>query len=131
MWIIHGLPDERTVERPDTATGYGIAKVFYKFGGIGRPTSLVQIGEHDYFTIPIHPAAPPPVPKNFGGMSGGGLWQIPLIRKPSGELNNRSPLFSGIAFYQHAVTDAGSALRCHGRASIYGVAYDAIAHTNW
>jgi hypothetical protein len=126
MWFVHGMPDENTVERPDTATGRGIVKTFFKFGGIGKPESLIRIGEHDYFTIPIAPSAPPPVPKEFGGMSGGGLWQIPLVRRESAELDHARPLLSGLAFYQHPVTRAGSALRCHGRASLYGVAYDAI-----
>lgn len=129
MWFVHGIPDENTVEQPDTVSGHGIVKTFFKFGGIGKPESLIHIGEHDYFTIPIAPSAAPPAPKKFGGMSGGGLWQIPLVRRESGGLDHAHPLLSGIVFYQHAVTEAGSALRCHGRASLYGVAYDAIVHT--
>jgi hypothetical protein len=39
----------------------------------------------------------------------------------------RVPLLSGVAFYQEAVTEAGSGLKCHGRQSVYCVAYDAIA----
>jgi hypothetical protein len=127
IWFVHGFVDENTVEQPDTVSGYGFVKFFYSFGGIGRPKSLVQIGDHDYFTFPLDPGAPPPVPKRFGGMSGGGVWQVPLARDKSGELAYKTPLLSGVAFYQHAVTDAGSALRCHGRASLYGIAYDAIA----
>jgi hypothetical protein len=62
--------------------------------------------------------------------AGGGLWQIPLVRGESGKLTQQTPLLSGVAFYQDAVTDAGSGLKCHGRLSVYGVAYDAIAKSN-
>ena len=130
IWFVHGFVAENTVEKPDTVSGYGFVKFFFSFGGIGRPKSLVQIGDHDYFTIPLDPAAPPPVPKRFGGMSGGGLWQVPLARDKSGELAHETPLLSGVAFYQHDSTDSGSALRCHGRASLYGIAYDAIVKTS-
>jgi hypothetical protein len=129
LWFVQGFPDEKTVVEPDALRGYGFVKKFYSFGGLGRPQTSLQIGEHDYFTIPISPVAQPPVPKRFGGMSGGGLWQVPLARDDSGELVHRTPLLSGVAFYQEAITGAGSGLRCHGRRSVYGVAYDAIART--
>ncbi|MBI2819324.1 MAG: hypothetical protein HYX73_05025 [Acidobacteria bacterium] len=130
IWFVHGFVDENTVVQPDTVSGHGFVKFFYSLGGIGRPQSLVQIGGHDYFTIPISPGAPPPVPKKFGGMSGGGVWQVPLARDKSGELAHKTPLLSGVVFYQHAFTDAGSAVRCHGRASLYCIAYGAIAQTS-
>jgi predicted RecA/RadA family phage recombinase len=130
IWFVHGFADENTVVQPDDVIGYGLVKSFYSFGGMGRPVSAFQIGDHDYFTVPISPTAPPPVPKCFGGMSGGGLWQVPLERAKTGELVHRAPLLSGLAFYQEAVTNAGSAVKCHGRASLYGVAYDAIVRPN-
>jgi hypothetical protein len=129
LWFVHGFVDENTVVQPDAVSGHGFVKFFYSFGGIGRPQTSHQIGDHDYLTIPVTFPTQPPVPRNFGGMSGGGLWQVPLARDESGELVHRTPLLSGVAFYQEALTDAGSGLKCHGRASVYGVAYDAIAGT--
>lgn len=130
IWFLHGFVEENTVVEPDTVLGYGLVKRFYSFGGIGRPKSVLQMGDHDYLTVSISPAAQPPVPKSFGGMSGGGIWQVPLARDKSGDLVQQMPLLSGVAFYQDAVTEEGSAVRCHGRASVYGIAYDAIAKTS-
>jgi hypothetical protein len=127
LWFVHGFPDEKTVVEPDAVSGHGFVKTFYRLGGIGRPQTSLLILDHDYFTIPISPVAQPPVPKRFGGMSGSGLWQVPLARDETDELVHGTPLLSGVAFYQEATTEAGSGLRCHGRLSVYGVAYDAIA----
>jgi hypothetical protein len=127
LWFVNGFPDENTAVRPDTNRAYGLVKSFYNLAGIGQPVSSFQIGNHDYFTIPVSPDAQPPVPRRFGGMSGSGLWQVPLKRDESGKLVHRAPLLSGVAFYQEAISVAGSGLRCHGRRSVYGVAYDAIA----
>jgi hypothetical protein len=127
LWFVNGFPDENTVVAPDADSGRGFVKWFYNFGGVGTPQDSFQIGDHDYFTIPVSPVAQPPVPRRFNGMSGCGLWQVPLKREKSGELVHRTPLLSGVAFYQEGITVAGSGLRCHGRRSVYGVAYDAIA----
>lgn len=127
LWLVNGFPDENTAVRPDVDRGHGLVKSFYNLAGIGRPDTSFQIGNYDYFTIPVSPDARPPVPRRFGGMSGSGLWQVPLKRDKSGKLVHQTPLLSGVAFYQEAVTDAGSGLKCHGRRSVYGVAYDFIA----
>jgi hypothetical protein len=128
LWFVNGFPDENTLIRPDADSGQGFVKSFYNLAGIGRPVSSFQIGSDDYFTIPVSPDTQPPVPRRFGGMSGSGLWQVPLKRDASRRLVYETPLLSGIAFYQERVTEAGSGLKCHGRRSVYGVAYDAIAH---
>ncbi len=130
LWFVHGFLDEKTVVQPDEVSGHGLVKRFYCYGGLGRPQTSFRTGDHDYFTIPVSPLTHAPVPRNFGGMSGGGLWQVPLVRDESGKLTQQTPLLSGVAFYQEAVTDAGSGLKCHGRVSVYGVAYDAIARTS-
>jgi|HubBroStandDraft_6_1064221.scaffolds.fasta_scaffold23612_4 hypothetical protein len=131
LWFVNGFPDENTVVTPDADSGRGFVKWFYNFGGVGTPQESSQIGDHDYFTIPVSPVAHPPVPRRFNGMSGGGLWQVPLKREKSGELVHQSPLLSGVAFYQAGITAAGSDLKCHGRRSVYGVAYDAIARETY
>jgi hypothetical protein len=131
LWFVYGFLEEKTVVQPDEVSGHGLVKRFYCYGGLGRPQTSFQTGDHDYFTIPVSPLTQAPVPRNFGGMSGSGLWQIPLARDESGKLTCQTPLLSGVAFYQEAVTEAGSGLKCHGRLSVYRVAYDAIAKSSW
>ena len=127
LWFLQGFPDENTSVQPDPILGHGFVKYFYSLGAIGRPQSVEQIGEHDYLTIPVSPNASPPIPRRFGGMSGCGIWQVPLVREKSGVIRYKTFLLSGVAFYQGPTAATGSSLRCHGRASLYGMAYDAIA----
>jgi hypothetical protein len=127
LWFLQGFADENTSVQPDPILAGAFVKYFYSLGAIGRPQSVEQIGEHDYLTIPVSPNAPSPVPKRFGGMSGCGIWQVPLVRDKSGVIRYQTFLLSGVAFYQGPSTTTGSSLRCHGRASVYRVAYTAIA----
>jgi hypothetical protein len=130
LWFCQGFPAENTSVQPDPILGYGFVKYFYSLGAIGRPQSVEQIGEHDYLTIPVSPSASPPIPNRFGGMSGCGIWQVPLVREKSGAIRYQTFLLSGVAFYQGFTNATVSSLRCHGRASLYGMAYDAIASTS-
>lgn len=127
LWFVQGFPEEKTVVQPGEIRGHGFVKRFYSFGVIGRPQTSFRNGDHDYFTIPVSSYFQPPVPRHFGGMSGGGLWQVPLARDGAGRLVHQMPLLSGVVFYQEGQTDEGSGLKCHGRASVYGVAYEAIS----
>jgi hypothetical protein len=66
-------------------------------------------------------------PEYFNGMSGGGLWQVPLTKsESSGDIGYVTPILSGVVFYQVATTSTECGLRCHGPASLYGAVYDAI-----
>ncbi len=60
-------------------------------------------------------------------MSGGGLWQVPLMRDAKGNLCHKPTLLSGVVFYEEFDTE-GLAVKCqcHGRQSVYQVAYDAL-----
>jgi hypothetical protein len=127
VWFVHGFVDERTVEEP-ARDGYGLIKGFYNLSGAGCPEPSVVIGEHDYFAFPVSYGRRSVAPKSFGGMSGGGLWQVPIGRNAQGELKHKLPLLSGVVFYQEPTTEARCAVRCHGRLSVYRVAYDALQH---
>lgn len=47
--------------------------------------------------------------------------------KSDGELEATEYLLSGVAFYQDAVEAGRSAVRCHGRRSVYELVYGALA----
>jgi hypothetical protein len=60
-------------------------------------------------------------------MSGGGLWQVPLVRDARGRIEDTTPLLSGVVFYQVPTSDSCCGVKCHGRQSVYRVAYQAIS----
>lgn len=125
VWFAQGFLEERTVVTPDP-DGLGITKSFYNFSGVGGPENSFQINEHDYFEFPVSHESRPTAPMSWGGMSGGGLWQIQLKRQGSG-LVHLSPLLSGVIFYQQPTTEMECGVKCHGRRSLYQVAYNCIS----
>lgn len=125
VWFVHGFIDENTVEEPGTAE-YSRVKRFYNLSGAGGPEPAIQVGDYDYFAFPVSYGARSVAPRSFGGMSGGGLWQVPLARDGQRALVHRAPLLSGVVFYQEATTEAQCGVKCHGPISVYRAAYDAI-----
>ena len=123
FWIVNGYLDERTVVERDEA---GFVKRFYYLTGTGGPDECITNGDYDYFDFPVSYAGRPAAPKSFGGMSGGGLWQIPLTRDAQGEITYETPLFSGVVFYQEPTTEVSCGVKCHGRLSVYDIAFKAI-----
>jgi len=129
VWFVHGFVDERTVEEPGR-DGFSLIKGFYSFSGAGGPGELpVLKGDHDYFAFPVSYDARSVAPNSFRGMSGGGLWQVTLIRDPQGDIRPKKSLLSGLVFYQEATTDTQCGVKCHGRSSVYKVAYEAIGRS--
>ena len=124
FWVAQGFLEERTVVTPNP-DGRGLTKSFYNFSGIGGPEVGDQLGDFDYFEFPVSQDARQYSPKNWGGMSGGGLWQIMLKREGDG-LVHLPPLLSGIIFYQQPTTETECSVRGHGRRSVYEVAYNSI-----
>lgn len=66
------------------------------------------------------------VPQSFGGVSGGGLWQIPLsLSKNTGQLSwNGQKRFNGVAFWESAVHEGRCVIRCHGQRSLFKKAWN-------
>lgn len=80
-------------------------------------------GEYDYLDIGVQLTLPG-VPFSFGGVSGGGLWEIDLLRNKSGEiLWNGKKYFRGVAFWQSERSDGRRVIRCHGPRSIFEKAW--------
>lgn len=126
LWFINGFVDEFTAVEPTTG-GYSSVKGFYNVSGAGGPDEPMVAGDYDYFAFPVSYDRRSIAPKNFGGMSGGGLWQVPLLRDGEREIKPETPLLSGVVFYQAPTTDSYCGVKCHGRQSVYRVAYTAIA----
>ncbi len=126
VWFAHRFVGEMTIEEAGSE-GFERLKNFCKFTGAGGPNEdPVTVKDHDYYLFPVTEARRASSPKDYGGISGGGLWQIPIRKEPDGAVRPLAPLLSGVVFYQQPVQQGTLALKCHGRKSVYSVAYDAI-----
>ncbi|TAK06472.1 hypothetical protein EPO44_05370 [bacterium] len=125
VWFVYGFVEEWTVEEKGVG-GYERAKGFNALAGMGGVNSSYTVGNYDYFIFPVSYGGRSEAPRNFGGMSGGGLWQVTLEKDSHGELTRQTPLLSGIVFYQGPIKANQSTLSCHGRRSVYEVVYEAL-----
>ncbi|HET9216647.1 MAG TPA: hypothetical protein VFR18_06695 [Terriglobia bacterium] len=123
LWVANGFVDELTRRGPEG----GIFHVTFRNQSLmGIVERCPMIGEFDYFNVPVDVEERATVPGDFGGMSGGGLWQLQIAQSKDGTLSSRQPKLSGLVFYQLPTTDTQCGLRCHGRRSVYETAYAAI-----
>lgn len=126
VWFNNGFIEERTIQE-EGRNGYSSIKGFCMFSGAGGPEDQpVKRGVYDYISLPKIYGRKFELPISFGGMSGGGLWQVQLITGPSGKIKPKAFLLSGVAFYQEPTVGERSSIVCHGRSSVYQIAYDAI-----
>lgn len=108
--------------RNHLGTTSGIDGVRYD-GFVGYPPhrEYFRRDDFDYFDVTVGYEAPF-LPDSYEGMSGGGLWKIPVFGEPTGEVTTRSALLAGVNFYQFAPIDATRGIiRCHGVDSVYKV----------
>ena len=83
-----------------------------------------QRGEYDYFDLGANLQLPD-VPSSFGGVSGGGLWEVKLSMTKSEKLTwDEKRYFRGVAFWQSEVSDGHRMIRCHGPKSIFEKAWE-------
>jgi hypothetical protein len=124
IWFICGIPDELTTEEKSQRES-GQAKFFHSICGMVAPNKEYSIKEYDYIEADIDGNAPQIV-STFGGVSGGGLWQVPLRRNPDGNIEPSDYILSGVAFYESGIGSERGFIRCHGRISVYRYVYNKI-----
>ena len=106
-----------------------MVKAFCQYGAFGGVEGYVIRGEFDYCNFPINDQNTDRDPDNFGGISGGGLWQLFLDMNEEGQFIVKELLLRGIVYYQDAFDEhRKSNLRCHAHKSIYDHAYRAITN---
>lgn len=125
LWYVCGAPNERLVTGISMA-GFDEMLEFQELCGAGGIDRLNEMNGYDYGDMFIIPSAEDPPPSTFGGMSGGGLWQVPW--PPSNGLSDSMPefLFAGVIFYQGTLEDQTRFIRCHFRKSVYQHVIDAL-----
>jgi hypothetical protein len=123
VWFAQGFLEERMVVREDPDGGTTTS--FYNFSGVGGPDGPVERGGYDYYEYPVTHESRSEAPVRWGGMSGGGVWRIPLGRE-NGQIVPRRPILSGVLFYQLPTTATECGVVAHGVRSVYQIAYDSI-----
>jgi hypothetical protein len=129
VWFIQGVPDEMTTEE-NAQSGLGRVISFNSACGPVVPdkefSREYESVEYDYIEALAEYNGNPRVPRKFGGISGGGLWQVPIRKATDGTLEPGDCVLSGVVFYESAVRDGLRPIICHGRRSLYEIAYDKI-----
>ena len=126
VWVAQGLVAEKTAMTP-FPDGHGATVTFNGDGLFGCPENVEEVGGYDYLDYPpSFPARQTPLslPRSWGGMSGSGLWQIPL-KSEEDNIEYDAPLLSGILFRERKV-DGEMWITCHGRKSVYEQAFKFI-----
>ena len=122
LWMITGMVGEfskfvhhserKTVEATAEARGFfSVVHQAHQRDGYDYLDLGADIGHSD-------------VPQSFGGVSGGGLWEINLSIDKSQKISwDEKRHFRGVAFWQSAVYDGRRDIRCHGPQSIFETAW--------
>jgi hypothetical protein len=89
------------------------------FGGITSEDIQVR-GEFDYVDTEIDYNVGPKLPRDFGGVSGGGLWSVSVSAdRNASHLKIEDFFFCGVAFYQSGIERQKRVVRHHFTQSIY------------
>jgi hypothetical protein len=100
------------------------------YGGLVRPDSQrFQRDGYGYVDMAVrYPGVDNP-PRSFGGVSGGGLWRIPVEPGPDDPTRyivDGDPVLAGLVFYQGVVDEHRGFLRCHAGDGVYRRVFAAV-----
>lgn len=125
LWFLCGFIDEFTTD-DQPSRGYDRVKGFRgKCILLPEVNRAYCIDDYDYFEFEVLYNEDKNFPMSYGGMSGGGVWQLTKFDGKSWKA--RDLIFSGVIFYQNY--DSSSAhnrlsIKSHGRQSIYKYVVD-------
>jgi hypothetical protein len=123
IWVVIGAVGEesRIVEHLEANISTAEIRGNAFFGSVD---TMFSRSGYDYIDVGANLMLPG-VPQSFGGLSGGGLWQVPLaMHKSTSEIYLPiRPLLRGVAFWQTPPAGDKRTIRCHGPKSIYETAY--------
>jgi hypothetical protein len=120
IWSLCGYIDILTTNET-SERGFASLKGFHGLCGFGGVRREYKVGDFDYYNYEVSYEGRTDIPETFGGMSGGGLWQIPLRMRSDQIIEPKEFLLSGLAFYQTQRTGLNRIIKCHGRKSIYEI----------
>jgi hypothetical protein len=113
LWAVLGAPAEQSV--------FGEREAILK---ISLLASVVASAEErdgfDYVNLSYYHEDRPDLPRSYGGISGSGLWHLPISKDESGAIVwDGNVCLEGVAFYQKPIGPLEGVIRCHGRMSLY------------
>jgi hypothetical protein len=123
LWAVTGMVGEFSEfqSHPETRTIEGHVHGTAFFSSVQQ---VHQRDGYDYFDLGANLQLPG-VPLSFGGVSGGGLWEIKRSMTKSGAISwDGKRYFRGVAFWQSEVSDSHRMIRCHGPKSIFEKAWE-------
>jgi len=125
VYAISGCPDVYTING-------GSNRGFHKSKGFQNTIGFCGVGKHwekdeyDYYLCKASYDAFSNSPKSFKGMSGGGLWHIPLKKEDNGSITYKRPYLSGLSFFEYPIVNIERDILCHGPKSIYERVYSIL-----
>lgn len=124
IWFLCGIPAEM-VNTAEPCKGFKTVKSFTVLCGAAGVDKEYTKGEYDYFEVDAHYNKGNQIPIDFGGISGGGLWQVTL-KQQKDILEADEMILSGVVFYQSPLSNNLRSLKCHGRRSVYKIAISVV-----
>lgn len=118
LWAVYGVVSDFSSVTVDpenrSLDAQLVARAF--FGGIVGTHSNMG---YDYYDTRADMVLPG-VPGSFGGVSGGGLWEVGLTISKTGVISWKGERhFRGVAFWESSVKEQQRIVRCHGPSSIF------------
>jgi hypothetical protein len=113
LWAVLGAPEEQSV--------FGEKEAVLKISLFASVVTSAQSRDgFDYVNLSYFHEDRPDLPRSYGGISGSGLWRLPISRAENGTITwNGEAHLEGVAFYQKAASAVEGVIRCHGRTSVY------------
>lgn len=120
IWCISGCPYEAT-KVLGVSPPYGPLVQFQNFIGDATFHSRTVRDGFDFIDLKM-PCGEGDFPKDCRGMSGGGMWLVPLSIDPNSDtktIRHEAPLLAGVSFYQSEIENGERVITGHGYDSIY------------
>jgi len=125
VWFVNGIPDEFTRDVIPSG-GFDGARLFEGLCGAGGPDKLYEQNGYDYIDMIVEYEEENRLPTTFGGISGGGLWQVTFSSRENGIEPNRY-LLSGLPFAEtREIINRRRIIYCHGPRSIFDNVYSVV-----
>lgn len=113
VWAVIGAPAEQST----FGEKEGVLKISLFASVIAKAQ---ERDAFDYADLGFYHEDRPDLPASYGGISGSGLWHLPIQTSDSGTVSwNDEARLEGVAFYQKPTGNEEGVIRCHGRKSLY------------
>jgi hypothetical protein len=123
LWAVMGVVGESSELRRDTDAETVFVNL--RAEAFFAPSCTAErLKGYDYLTVSAKTTLPR-VPSSFKGVSGGGLWQVPLSMKAGTILWSNVLHFHGVAFWERPEMPDRVSIRCHGPRSLFERAWKA------